>query len=90
MSECGVLVHFEDGKAVKIEGDPNHPLNAGYMCPKGLSFLQLEYHPDRLKHPLKRVGARGSGEWKRITWEEALSEISSELLRIRDQYGLKP
>jgi len=87
MCECGVLVHVEDGKAVKIEGDPNHPLNAGYMCPKGLSFLQLQYHPDRLKHPLKRVGAKGAGEWKQITWEEALSEISSELLRIRDQYG---
>jgi len=87
MSECGALVHVEDGRAVKIEGDPNHPLNAGYMCPKGLSFLQLQYHPDRLKHPLKRIGAKGAGKWQQITWEEALNEISSELSRIRDQYG---
>lgn len=88
MCECGVLVHVDEkGRAVRLEGDPNHPLNEGYMCPKGLSFLQLAYHPDRLKFPLKRVGEKGGGKWKRITWDEALNEISSELLRIRDQYG---
>jgi anaerobic selenocysteine-containing dehydrogenase len=88
MCECGVLVHVDEkGKAFRLEGDPNHPLNQGYMCPKGLSFLQVAYHPDRLKYPLKRVGAKGEGLWKRITWEEALYDISRELLRIRDQYG---
>lgn len=88
MCECGVLVHVnKEGKADRIEGDPNHPLNEGYMCPKGLSFLQLEYHPDRLKYPLKRDGDKGQGAWKRITWSEALNEISQKLLRIRNEYG---
>ena len=88
MCECGVLVHVdENGKAFYIEGDPQHPLNEGYMCPKGLSFLQLVYHPERLKYPLKRTGGKGEGRWKRITWEEALNNISRELLRIKNEYG---
>lgn len=88
MCECGVLVHVdENGKAVRLEGDPQHPLNEGYMCPKGLSFLQLAYHPDRLRYPLKRIGKKGEGEWERVTWDKALSEISEEILRIRDEYG---
>jgi anaerobic selenocysteine-containing dehydrogenase len=88
MSECGVLVHVdENGKAFRLEGDPQHPLNEGYMCPKGLSFLQLAYHPERLRYPLKRVGEKGEGKWERVSWGRALSEISREILRIRDEYG---
>lgn len=88
MCECGVLIHVDEkGKAVRLEGDPKHPLNEGYMCPKGLSFLQLVYHPNRLRYPLKRAGDKGEGVWKRITWDEALNDISKELLRIRNQYG---
>ncbi|MEM3797667.1 MAG: molybdopterin-dependent oxidoreductase [Candidatus Bathyarchaeia archaeon] len=88
MCECGVLVHIDDnGKAFRIEGDPHHPLNEGYMCPKGLAFLQLVYHSERLKYPLKRAGAKGEGLWKRVTWEEALNDITRELLRIKNEYG---
>jgi anaerobic selenocysteine-containing dehydrogenase len=59
MCECGVLAHVsEGGEVVALEGDPDHPLSEGCMCPKGLSYLQLAYHPDRLKYPLKRIGER--------------------------------
>ncbi|MDI9619385.1 MAG: molybdopterin-dependent oxidoreductase [Candidatus Nezhaarchaeota archaeon] len=88
MCECGVLAHVaDDGRVVRLEGDPNHPLSEGYMCPKGLSFLQTLYHPDRLKHPLKRVGEKGEGKWRRISWEEALEEVCSKLLEIKEKYG---
>ncbi|MEM2314797.1 MAG: molybdopterin-dependent oxidoreductase [Candidatus Bathyarchaeia archaeon] len=88
MCECGVLVYVDEKNRVfRIEGDPKHPLNEGYMCPKGLSFMQLVYHPERLKYPLKRAGERGEGKWKRVSWDEALNEISNELLKIREKYG---
>lgn len=87
MSECGVLVHVRDGKAVKIEGDPDHPLNHGFMCPKGLSYLQTVYHPDRVIYPLKRIGARGEGRFKRVSWDDALDDIAQRLLKVMETYG---
>lgn len=85
--ECGVLVHVVDGRVVKIEGDPDHPQNEGMMCPKGLSYIQVLYHPDRLKYPLKRIGAKGEGKWKRITWNEAYEIIASKIKEIKEKYG---
>ncbi len=58
MCQCGALVHVNDGKALKIEGDPGHPSSQGFMCPKGLSYLQTVYHPDRVIYPMKRIGQR--------------------------------
>ena len=84
---CGVLVHLKDGCIVKIEGDPDFPTNRGSMCSKGLATLQLVYHPDRLKYPLKRAGKKGEGKWQRITWEEVLSTIVSKLQQIKKDYG---
>jgi anaerobic selenocysteine-containing dehydrogenase len=84
---CGVLVSVRDGQAVKIEGDPEHPLNQGMMCPKGLSEIQLVYHPDRLKYPMKRAGDRGEGKWQRISWDEALDTTAARLTAIRNKYG---
>ena len=80
--ECGVFVHVKDGKVVKIEGDPEHPMNEGAMCVKGLAYTQLLYHPDRLKYPLKRAGARGEGKWQRISWDEALDTIADKFKEI--------
>jgi len=84
---CGIRVHVKDGKAVKIVGDPDCPNNEGKLCPKGPAGLDLLYHPDRLKYPLKRMGARGEGKWERISWDQALHEISGKLLAIREKYG---
>jgi len=86
-SECGVLVHVRDGKVVKIEGDPDHPMNRGYICPKGKNYHQFIYHPDRIKYPLKRTGLRGEGRWARISWSEALDTIAYKLNEIRKKDG---
>jgi len=86
-SECGVLVHVVDGRVVKIEGDPDHPMNKGYICPKGRNYHQFLYHPDRIKYPLKRTGARGEGKWGRISWPEALDIIAYKLNEIRKKDG---
>ncbi len=84
---CGVLLHAKDGVLVKVEGDRDSPLNRGRLCPIGTVTTDLVYHPDRLKYPLRRKGKRQSGEWQRISWDEALDEISERLLSIRVQYG---
>jgi anaerobic selenocysteine-containing dehydrogenase len=84
---CGVLLHVRSGGLVKIEGDRDSPLNHGRLCPIGTVTLDLVYHPDRLKHPMHRVGPRGSGKWSRISWDEALDEISERLLAIRQNFG---
>ncbi len=84
---CGVLLHVRDDRLVKIEGDRESPLNHGRLCPIGTVTLDLVYHPDRLKYPMRRVGARGSGRWERISWDRALDEISERLLSIREEFG---
>jgi len=84
---CGTLMHVEDGRLVRVRGDPDSPLSQGRLCPIGTATLDLVYHPDRLKHPLRRTGPRGSGQWQRISWDEALEEISTRLLAIRRDFG---
>ena len=85
--ECGVLVHVEDGKVKRIEGDPNHPSSRGYICIKGRSYAELLYHPDRVKYPLKRAGGKGEGKWERISWEQALTEIAAKLTDVKERYA---
>lgn len=84
---CGVLVHVQNGRVVKIEGDPEYPMSRGALCAKGLAGIQALYHPNRLKYPLKRVGARGEGKWQRITWDEAIDTIAKKLMEVREKYG---
>ncbi|HEY4737028.1 MAG TPA: molybdopterin-dependent oxidoreductase, partial [Xanthobacteraceae bacterium] len=81
------MLHVEGDRLVKVEGDRESPLNHGRLCPIGTVTLDLVYHPDRLKHPLRRAGARGSGQWQRISWDQALDEISQRLLAIREEFG---
>lgn len=76
-----------NGRATRIQGDPDSPVNRGVLCEKGLTSLEYLYHSDRLKHPLKRAGRKGEGEWQRISWDDALGEIASKLMKARDQYG---
>jgi thiosulfate reductase/polysulfide reductase chain A len=84
---CGVFVTVEDGRVIGIEGDPDHPISKGYMCSKGDSSIDLLYHPDRLRYPMKRVGERGEGKWQRISWDEALDTIVSKLRQIKEESG---
>ncbi len=84
---CGVLIHVTDGRITKIEGDPEFPTNRGSMCSKGLATVQMVYHPDRLKYPLKRAGNKGEGKWQRISWDEALDTIASKLRHVKAEYG---
>ena len=84
---CGVLMHVQDGRLVKVEGDRDSPLNHGRLCPIGTITVDLVYHPDRLKYPLRREGPRGSGRWRRISWDEAFDEIVERLDAIRSEFG---
>lgn len=84
---CQVLVHLEGGRVVKVTGDPRSPTSRGYICPKGKAPPETLYHPDRLKHPLKRLGERGENRWERIAWEEALSEIANRFSKIKKESG---
>ena len=84
---CGVLVYVKDGKVAKIAGDPDCPINHGTLCSKGIASTQLIYHPERLTYPVKRLGPKGSGKWKRITWDEALNTIAERILGYKEKYG---
>ncbi len=84
---CGVLAHVEDGRLVKVEGDPEHPWNQGRLCARCLAMTQYTYHPKRLTRPLKRVGARGEGKWEEITWDEAFNLIETRMKAIREDHG---
>ena len=87
ISSCGAIFQVEDNKIVKTEGDPNHPLTRGYLCPKGLATEEIRSHPDRLRHPLKRVGNKGEGKWRQISWGEAIDEIAGKLAEVKEKYG---
>jgi anaerobic selenocysteine-containing dehydrogenase len=84
---CGVLVHVRDGKVSKVEGDPECPANLGSLCIKGLAAVETLYHPDRLKYPLKRTGARGEGKWQRVSWDEALETIAQAMNKAKEKNG---
>ena len=84
---CGVLVYIKNGRAEKIAGDPDCPINHGTLCSKGIASIQLAYHPDRLTHPVKRIGPKGSGRWKQISWERALEEIAERILGYKKNFG---
>jgi len=77
--EDGLLAYVEDGRLVKIEGNPKHPGTNGKICARGQAGINTVYSPDRLLYPLKRVGARGEGRWKRISWDDALDEIAGKI-----------
>jgi anaerobic selenocysteine-containing dehydrogenase len=74
-----MLVTVKDGVAVKVQGDPSHPFTDGSLCTKVSHYTERTYAPDRLLHPLKRSGPKGSGEFRRIGWDEALDEITARL-----------
>jgi molybdopterin guanine dinucleotide-containing S/N-oxide reductase-like protein len=94
---CGVLITVEDGRATKIKGDPAHPVTRGFLCAKVAKYLDRVYSPDRVLYPMRRVGpkrqltkdegARAKQAWQRITWDEALDEITSRFKKITAEFG---
>lgn len=83
---CGILVRVMEGRAKKIEGNPDHPLNRGKLCARGQAALQGLYNPDRIRGPLKREGDRGRMAFRPISWEEGL-EIWVEQLRVHQGHA---
>jgi menaquinone reductase, molybdopterin-binding-like subunit len=67
------------GVAKKLEGQAGHAISHGGLCPRGQASIQVTFHPDRLTRPLKRTGARGTGEFKEVTWDEAIAELAGKL-----------
>ena len=108
---CGVLITVEDGRATKIQGDPEHPVTRGFLCAKVAKYLDRVYSPDRVMYPMRRVGPKGpfagvsarstqagqrgaavstqitSSVWQRISWGEALDEITSRFRAISTEFG---
>jgi len=85
---CGVRLHVRDGKLVKIEGDPEHYVTKGALCPRGLAGLEYIYHPDRIIYPMKRAKEdRGKDKWERCTWEEALDLIETNAKAVIAEHG---
>jgi anaerobic selenocysteine-containing dehydrogenase len=84
---CSWIVTVQDGKAVKMRGNPDHPYTRGALCVKVNRYLEHTQAPDRILHPMRRIGPKGSGRFERISWDEALEEISVRLRGIVDEYG---
>ncbi|MDB5818083.1 MAG: conserved hypothetical oxidoreductase protein [Rhizobacter sp.] len=87
-----MLVTVTDGVAVKVQGAPDHATTHGALCTKVSRYTQRTYHADRVLHPMRRVGPKGSGRFERVTWDEALSDIASRLAEIaaRDPQAILP
>ena len=81
----GQLGLIQTGLPKKLEGNPSHPINQGKLCVRGQAGLQLTYHPDRIRTPLKQSGPRGSGRFEATTWDESLRKVVSKLQELRSQ-----
>lgn len=84
---CALHVHKENGKIVKVTGNPDHPVTRGVICNKVRHMAERIYHPERILYPMKRVGAKGEGKFRRISWEEAIGEIVERFKRIMEEQG---
>src|SRR5579862_4208361 len=84
---CALLINVENGVGSRLRGDPDHPVTHGFLCGKVAQYLEREYSPDRLLYPMKRTGAKGSGQFARIPWDEAISTIASSLKDVVAEFG---
>ena len=79
---CSLVTTVENGIAIRVQGNPNHPMTDGVLCTKVSRYTERTYHPDRILHPMKRTGPKGSGQFAPVSWEEALSDIANRLTAI--------
>jgi anaerobic selenocysteine-containing dehydrogenase len=84
VSRDSMIGFVEDGRLVKLEGNPKSIRGNGHICARGQAGLTSVYDPDRILHPMKRTGPRGSGKWKRISWDEAIGELTGRIKKLRD------
>ena len=84
---CCWVSYVDDGRVTRIEGAPDHPFTKGVLCAKTNDYQKRTYASDRLLHPLRRSGPKGSGQFERISWDEALDTISSKFTAIIDEDG---
>ena len=82
---CSLVTTVENGKAIRVQGNPNHPMTDGVLCTKVSRYTERTYHPDRILHPLKRIGPKGSGQFAPVSWDEALNDIAKRLGAIAAQ-----
>jgi anaerobic selenocysteine-containing dehydrogenase len=89
---CAIRVTVQDGRAVKVQGDPDHPPTHGALCTKVSRYPERTYHPERVLHPMRRVGPKGAGRFEKVSWDEALADIASRLRAIaaRDPQAIVP
>ncbi len=85
--QCGLLLHKEDGKVIKVEGNPEHPVTKGHICNKVRNMTERIYDGNRLKYPMKRTGPKGTGKFERISWEEAIQTITSRWKELIESDG---
>ncbi|MED5510338.1 MAG: molybdopterin oxidoreductase family protein [Pseudomonadota bacterium] len=84
---CSMVFEVENGKLISVKGNAEHPMTRGGLCVKLKDYEKRHYHPDRLLHPLRRTGPKGSGQFEQISWDEALDEITTRWKAIIDEYG---
>ena len=84
---CSLLINIDDGKATRLRGNPDHPVTRGFLCGKVARYLEREYSPDRLLYPQMRVGPKGAGKFRRISWNEALDTIAGRLKSVAAEFG---
>jgi anaerobic selenocysteine-containing dehydrogenase len=84
---CAMVFEVEDGKLTGVKGNANHPMTRGGLCVKLMDYEKRHYHPDRVLYPLKRTGAKGSKQFQRISWDEALTEITTRWQAIIAEHG---
>ncbi len=87
---CLLIAHVKDGVITRLETDDRPDVLAAPQlraCTRGRAYLRRQYHPDRLKYPLKRTGRRGEGRFERIAWDEALDTLANQMQRVREDYG---
>lgn len=82
---CGMVAKVDDGKIRKLEGNPLDPNSQGKLCAKGQAAINMVEDPERILYPMKRVGPRGSGQWQRTSWEEAIASISTRMRKLRTE-----
>src|SRR5215471_14089798 len=84
---CSLLINVEDGKGSHLRGNPEHPVTRGFLCGKVAQYLEREYSSERLLYPQKRLGAKGEGQFERISWDEALETIAERLTAASRKFG---